>query len=323
MKHKSLGLPYMGSKRKLAPKIVDYILEHNPKCKYVYDLFGGGGSISFEFLQRKQTKKVVYNELNTGVCELLRDIRDNGITEKYYQHVDRETFNAYKKDDNWFGGLCKVVWSFGNNQKGYLFRKDVEEYKMWYHEVVVFGIDRTKEMSEFCKNYVFEKHGIEQDLILEMPVKQDYQERRLEIRKQLVEFEKKCKVNQLREIQQLQQLEQLQQLQRLQQLEQLQQLEIHNKSFEEIIIDTPIDETIIYLDPPYKDTGGYQKKVCHDFLDEYIKKSPYKIYLSSYESDFKEVACFEHRTTMAMGRENKNNKTLEKLFCNREEGRDE
>jgi len=40
------GIPYMGGKRKIASKIVDYILQCNPNTKYVYDLFGGGGSIS-------------------------------------------------------------------------------------------------------------------------------------------------------------------------------------------------------------------------------------------------------------------------------------
>jgi len=29
MKNKGLGIPYMGSKRKIAPKIVDYILAKN------------------------------------------------------------------------------------------------------------------------------------------------------------------------------------------------------------------------------------------------------------------------------------------------------
>jgi len=59
MKIKGLGIPYMGGKRQIAPKIVDYILAKNPNVKYVYDLFGGGGAMSFEFLQRKQIKKVI------------------------------------------------------------------------------------------------------------------------------------------------------------------------------------------------------------------------------------------------------------------------
>jgi len=35
----SYGMPYMGSKRKIAKSIVDYILQCNPNTKYVYDLF--------------------------------------------------------------------------------------------------------------------------------------------------------------------------------------------------------------------------------------------------------------------------------------------
>lgn len=69
----------MGSKRQLASKIVDKILELQPNTKYVYDLFSGGGAISFEFLQRPQIEKVFYNELNTGVVELLKDIQKRRI----------------------------------------------------------------------------------------------------------------------------------------------------------------------------------------------------------------------------------------------------
>jgi len=75
--NKKLGIPYMGSKRRIAGKIVDKILLDNPNAKYVYDLFGGGGAISFEFLQRPQIEKVFYNELNTGVVSLLKDIKEN------------------------------------------------------------------------------------------------------------------------------------------------------------------------------------------------------------------------------------------------------
>ena len=53
-RHSTLGIPYMGSKRKLASKIVDYMLDNNPDCKYVYDLFGGGGAISFEAIDQCQ-----------------------------------------------------------------------------------------------------------------------------------------------------------------------------------------------------------------------------------------------------------------------------
>ena len=97
---KGLAMPYMGSKRKLAPEILNYIIQQNPNCKYFYDLFGGGGAISFMALQYPQIKQVFYDELNTGVCELLRKIQKDGVTDEMYNWIDRETFNKHKNDND-------------------------------------------------------------------------------------------------------------------------------------------------------------------------------------------------------------------------------
>ena len=51
------------------------------------------------------------------------------VTEEMYKWVSREKFFANKNNDAWYGGLCKVVWSFGNNQSSYLFGKQIEESK--------------------------------------------------------------------------------------------------------------------------------------------------------------------------------------------------
>ena len=332
-----LGIPYMGSKRSIAKNIVDTIIFCNPNVKYIYDLFGGGGAISFEFLQRKNIKKVIYNELNTGVTELLKYIQKNGVTPDFYNWIDRETFHKYYKDNTWFGGLIKTCWSFGNNQKSYLHGKEIEMYKKNYHLVVVNNENRIKEMCNYIEKYVFEKYKIKEKCILTLPIKKTIHERRLEIRRQIVEYQKKCKLEkfsrlkqleQLQQLQQLQQLEQLEQFSRLQQVEQLEQLErlqqverseqleIQNKSFENVKIDTPMEETIIYLDPPYKNTSKYQIEIDHEFLNEYIKNSKYKIYISSYQSKFFEIESFIKTCVMS---QKYNNKVIEKLFCNREE----
>ena len=317
MKNKKLGIGYMGSKRKLSGEIVDHILTARPNTKYVWDLFGGGGAISFEFLQRPQIERVVYNELNTGVVELLRKIQKDGITPEFYQWVDRDTFNKHKNDDDWFGGLCKVVWSFGNDQKNYMFGKHIEQYKKEFHELVVDGIDHTQSMSSYCMEYVKEKYGIECDLTLNIPSEIHIKQRRLNIRKQLTDFESRCKnTKPLKQLQHLQQLERLQLLERLEHLEQLQQLDIRNQSAFDVVIDTPTDETIIYLDPPYKGTGKYQEDVCHDELKRYIDNSPYTIYLSSYDFDLPVVKQMKHNSTLSP---TKNNAVVEKLFCNKTE----
>ena len=45
--NEKLGIPYMGSKRKLAPEILKCITQRHPNLTGFYELFGGGGSISF------------------------------------------------------------------------------------------------------------------------------------------------------------------------------------------------------------------------------------------------------------------------------------
>lgn len=138
---KGLGLPYMGSKRKIAENIVGYITTHNPNAKYFYDLFGGGGAISFEALQRKQFKEVHYNEFNKGVVELLLKIRDEVMTNDFYKWISRDEFFKHKDDDTWYGGFLKTCWSFGNNQKYYLYGTDIEEEKRLLHEIIVNKCD--------------------------------------------------------------------------------------------------------------------------------------------------------------------------------------
>ena len=294
---KGLGLPYMGSKRKLASRIIDKIIEDNPKVKHFYDLFGGGGSMSFEALQRSEFKTVTYNEFNTGVVELLKKIKNDGIDKDFYTWIDRETFHKYKTKECWKGGLIKVCWSFGNDQTSYLFSEQNELLKKPLHNIVV----NDKGYKKFKKIT-----GLKIPKSLFDPNK-TINQRRLEIMK-FVKAE--------RGRTDLQQLERLQQLEQLQQLERLQQLELSNESFENVLIVTKKKKTIIYLDPPYKGTRKYEKDINHDKLKEFIHKSKYKIYVSGYNNDYdlKEIASFDHRSLMSAQKSPK--AVVERLFTN-------
>ena len=68
-----LAMPYMGSKRRLAPKIIREIKTRTPNATTFYDLFGGGGAMSFMALQCYDN--VIYNELDSGVVAVLRDLQ--------------------------------------------------------------------------------------------------------------------------------------------------------------------------------------------------------------------------------------------------------
>lgn len=69
-KGKAIGLPYQGSKKKISRKIVEIVKENFGTDKKVYDLLGGGGAISCEFLL--QGFDIVYNEKNTDVYEMFK-----------------------------------------------------------------------------------------------------------------------------------------------------------------------------------------------------------------------------------------------------------
>ena len=286
-----LGIPYMGSKRKIAKELMDYMLANTPNATAFYDLFGGGAAMSMEALKRPQLKKVVYNELDTRITELLKKIQKDGVTEEFYGWVDRETYKARLDEQSWFGGLLATCWSFGNNAgKNYLFSTENEKLKKPLHNFVVYkDLEAQKEFESIT--------GVELPLwILD---KQSIRLRRLALYEYLRGLGKRLV---------------LEQLERLQQLE---GLEISNLSYESVNIQTPPEETIIYLDPPYAGTAKYKKDISFEALYEYIRNSPYKVYISSYDMPFFECKAIEHRSTLSAT--NNNKKVFEKLFCNREE----
>ena len=300
-----LGIPYMGSKRKIAKELMDYMLANTPNATAFYDLFGGGAAMSMEALKRPQLKKVVYNELDTRITELLKKIQKDGVTEEFYGWVDRETYKARLDEQSWFGGLLATCWSFGNNaEKGYLFSTENEKLKKPLHNFVVYkDLEAQKEFESIT--------GVELPLwILD---KQSIRLRRLALYEYLRGLGKRLDLTELKRLQ-LEQLGGLQQLERLQQLE---GLEISNLSYESVNIQTPPEETIIYLDPPYAGTQKYKKDISFEALYEYIRNSPYKVYISSYDMPFFECKAIEHRSTLSAT--NNNKKVFEKLFCNREE----
>jgi len=308
---KQLGIPYMGSKRKLAEDIVSVIMQDNPHCKYFYDLFGGGGAISFEALQRPQIEKVIYNEIDSAITELLKKVLYEGVTEEFYQWIDRETFNKNKKGKDWFAGVVKTIWSFGNDQRTYLYGKDREEYKKLLHDIVVYNNAENK-------NILKEYTGIQLDYTKHY-TKIELQRILLKNYEKIPENDFKEKIGTCIKITEiLPNLNRINVLEKLKYLQNKYKLIISNKSYEQVVIDTPIHETIIYLDPPYKNTERYQHDIDHEKLHKYIINSPYKIYVSSYEWDgLYEVASLNHRSTLSAT--NKSKRVIERLYCNRDQ----
>lgn len=292
-----MPVPYMGSKRGSASKIVSVMQLYQPQATTVYDVFCGGFAISEELIKRGYN--VHASDLNTAVVNLIHetlygDCKDPQTNDSIFEHprfIHRGEFEARNNDDDWFAGYVKCIWSFGNNNKGYLYSPENERLKEVAHNLVVDGV-----MSD------------------ELPVpkivqKQIVNYKTFQGRRKALGYYARAKHTEYRNIE-LERLRSLENLQRLRSLE--------NLSYDEVDIEPG---AIIYCDPPYIGTAGYiandttfDHQKFYDWCREKAKTNP--VFVSEYHcpSDFKNIYEFERRQTLSKG-ETKYNERL--FYLNR------
>ena len=287
-----LGIPYMGSKRKLASDILQKITQRHPDCTDFYDLFGGGGSISFTAI-RDYRFNVHYNELNKHIYSLVKYLKENKELEpKFYEWVTREEFhkqiNKTNDEADWYSGFVMSCWSFGNSQSSYLYGADIEEFKRLAHELIV-NLDETAMF----------KLGLNMDGIFKI---KEIQKRRIAFCSHVKKItEKRCDV---------QNLELVEHLTRLQNL---QNLQIYNKSYQDIKIIGA--KPVIYCDIPYKGTGEYKEGgFDHEAFYKWANEIEYPIYISEYDAPFEKIEMFAHRSSLSAT--NNKKKVFESIFWN-------
>lgn len=122
------SLPYKGSKRKLASRIVDIF----PKARTFYDLFAGGGAVTSAALMSGKFERYVMNDIIPGLTDFYRDAVAGRYRDRT-EWVSREEFMAKCRTDMFIG----LLWSFGNDARSYLYGRDIEDYKRAAHEAVV------------------------------------------------------------------------------------------------------------------------------------------------------------------------------------------
>lgn len=228
----SLGIPYMGSKRKLAGDILHEITSRHPGLTDFYDLFGGGGSVSFTAIKDYRFK-VHYNELNSHIYYLVKYLKENKTLDpKFYEWVTRDEFfnqiNKTNEEADWYSGFVMSCWSFGNSQNSYLYGADIEEMKMLAHQFIVY--DDLEAMG---------KLGINIPELL--TITKDIQKRRVIFCGHIEDV-----IKTRFDVQNLERLTLLENLCRLQNLERLQNLQNYNTSYEKVKILGSINQTKLF-----------------------------------------------------------------------------
>lgn len=249
------GLPYKGSKNKIA----EWVVSHFPDVNNLYDLFGGGGAITHCSLLNKDFKKIYYNDLEKGLTQLFKD-SVNGKYKNKTEWISREEFFKRKDKDLYI----RYCWSFGNNGKTYLYAKEKEPWKKALHYAKV--------LNDFS---LFEEIGINLNI----------NEEDKEKRKTLINSELKKRKLEFR----------LESLERLQSLESLERLDVNkisflNKSYDNIEIKK---NSIVYCDIPYKDTDSYLLDFDYEKFYSWCKKQKELVIISEYSMPEDKFICID------------------------------
>ena len=261
------GLPYMGSKNSIAPKIISVL----PKAENFYDLFCGGCAITECAILSKKWNKIYFNDLDGDVPQLFLDAIDGKYKDRK-EWVSREDFFRLKDKD----AYIRLVWSFGNKGNNYLYSKEIEPYRKAYWYAVMFN--------DFSLLW---KLGIN---IPKVKAK-SFKDKRLELKKRLKEIDGR-----------LPSLEALERLERLQSLEKLKSsnIELTKLSYDEVEIKP---NSILYCDIPYEGTasyviGAFNHKKFYDWACEQKEL----VVISSYninDDRFQRVVNFKKRSLLS------------------------
>lgn len=287
-KGKPIGLPYVGSKKKVAKKIVEIIKQNFGTNMPVYDLFGGGGAITAECMLNGLN--VHYNDLDKTITDMFVRVLSQDRDWIKTLIISREEFFTIREkacksvDDD----LKLLVNSFGNNRKDYFYSKLNSEMKFNLAVEIIKKYDCFSgyKQTDVYKNALVGKNS-----------------------------------DTVHQLEWLQQLQQLQQLERLQQLNDLQMNNIKPKTTNyDYRKFSNLKDAVIYLDPPYEGTKqdiyigeGFESSEFYDWAFKMAKNNV--ILISSYEiSDPRFEVVYDFKTARSTFVGGNSGKKTEKLF---------
>ena len=235
---RNYGVSYKGSKSRIVEKLVMAI-----PCVGVdnfYDLFAGGCAVTHKMLLDGRFKHYFANDIDGKALRLFYD----GLKGKYTNEtrwISRADFFRLKDSDPY----VSCCWSFGNNQRDYLYSKSIEPYKKACHYAIVFGdFSLLKEL--------YPDVGCACEVALGGIV--DIHERRIKFRSVI------CRKLAERSNSGLLRLSKSNDVDRLESLERLERLERFEYSVSDYKDVEIKPNSVIYADIPYISTNTYNKK---------------------------------------------------------------
>ena len=284
-----IGLPYKGSKRRLATRIVDLF----PAAPVLVDLFAGGCAVTHAALESGKFDRVIANDLSDAPELFYRCAKSGGASPRWVSHAE---FFALKDRDP----MIRYVYSFGNGGGSYLYGRDAEPLKYAAHRAVVDGD---------CSLLPVAAREPVRDALNGIV---GTRERYLCFTRVMRELNGRLELKPLRYLERLQHLSGLLRLQYLEHLH-LERLTITRRDYRDVRIP---DGSVVYCDPPYASTTGYGQRFDHAGFYQWCRAmgKRFPLFVSEYwmPSDFRCVAEFEVKALM--GLTTKAQTRVEKIF---------
>ena len=290
----SYGLPYQGSKNRIAKRLVDAL----PPAPVLYDVFCGGCAVTHAAMLSGKYQRFVINDRRDWLPDAFRKAIHGG-----YAHEDRwisgEEFERLRSTDA-YAAMC---FSFGNDYRSYMYARPLERYKRALHYAIFWRdfapwrelcpetadalaaglapIEDRKQRRVQAGHFIVE--SLKQQLsagtlspdILEKPI---YRQIR------------RATSNSLQSLGCLERLERLLSLERLESLPDT--LTAYSMDYREMRFDEP---GIIYCDPPYMSGYAKGKEYGCEFDAEafysWCEAQKLPVYISEYQMPEERFVC--------------------------------
>ena len=317
------GLPYQGSKNRIAKRLVDALLP----APVLYDVFCGGCAVTHAAMLSGKYQHFVINDLRGWLPDAFQKAIHGG-----YAHEDRwisrEDFKRLKSTDA-YAALC---FSFGNNARTYMYAPLLEPYKRALHYAIFWRdfapwrelcpetadalasslapIEDRQQRRVQAGHFIIESLRVQITAgtltpdILDKPI---YRPIYRQIRRN------KDAMTTIKTLQSLGCLERLQSLQSLESLPDT--LTAHSMDYREMRFDEP---GIIYCDPPYMSVYAKGKDYGCEFDAEafysWCEAQKLPVYISEYQMPEERFACIAEWDTVTRMAAKTANHVTERLW---------
>ena len=250
MRRKAYGLPYMGSKNRIA----EWVVSNLPAADTLVDLFAGGCAVSHCAMLSGKFKRVIANDISDAPEVFARAV--NGDIDVSGFPLTREQFKASPDM------LARLVYSFGNDQRVYVYSAEREEVCI-AAERMMFGETITDRYAAY-KSFI----------------------RALSAYLQCV-GNAGGNISRLQSVEHIKRLNRLPAVERVKRIQDISNTclanELETSRCDYRDFDVPVNSTV-YADPPYKGTRIEQYGGCFDYdaFEDWLAEVDFPVFVSEY-----------------------------------------